>query len=287
MTTQSTTFVNDEAARVSGETLGFSFGANWKKFLVTVDEPIIGSAMQSFTAFTHLASLAPHEFLDLGCGSGLSSLVAIRLGARRVVSVDIDPHSVDCVRRLRDQENLGEDRWAVHHGSVLDEALLESLGRFSYVHSWGVLHHTGAMWRALANVVKHNVEPNALLHLALYNAHRSAPRWLRVKRLCNRSPHILFPLLKNGYLALLFGKMLAQFRSPIRFVREYHATRGMSFVRDMDDWFGGLPYEYCSPDQALDFLAERDFSMLRIKTTRSCGCNEFLFRAGGGLDPAA
>lgn len=287
MTTQQDTFVNEEAARVSGETLGFSFGANWKRFLETVDEPIIRSAVQSFTDFTHLPSLAEYEFLDLGCGSGLSSLVAIRLGARRVVSVDIDPHSVDCTRRLRDHEGLSDDRWEVHHGSVLDEAFLESLGRFSYVHSWGVLHHTGAMWQALANVVKHNVDPDGLVHLALYNAHRSAPRWLRVKRLCNRSPHVLFPLLKNGYIAVLFGKMLVQFHSPIRFVREYHAARGMSFFRDMDDWFGGLPYEYCSPGEALDFLAARGFSMLRIKTTGSCGCNEFLFRAGGGLGTPA
>ena len=90
------TYVNQEAAEVSGETIGFSFGANWKRFLTIVDEPIIVKAVESFVNFTHLPRLDDYDFLDLGCGSGLSSLVALRLGARRVLSIDIDPNSIEC-----------------------------------------------------------------------------------------------------------------------------------------------------------------------------------------------
>ena len=279
--------VNQEAANVSGETLGFSFGANWKKFLETVDEPIIAKAVQSFLDFTHLARLDNYDFLDLGCGSGLSSLVALRLGARRVVSIDIDPHSIDCARALRKAQGISEARWEIQHGSVLDEAFLESLGRFSYVHSWGVLHHTGAMWPAVKNVVRHNVDEVGLLHLALYNTTPTSARWLTIKRLCNRSPRLLFPLLTKGYAGLLFLRMLTRGKSPIRYARDYRKVRGMSVMRDLDDWFGGLPYEHSTPDETVDFLAERGYSLLRLKTTRSNGCNEFLFRAGGALRAGA
>jgi SAM-dependent methyltransferase len=276
-------YVNQEAAQVSGETIGFSFGANWMRFLEAVDEPIIAKAVQSFVGFTHLPRLDAYEFLDLGCGSGLSSLVALRLGARRVVSIDIDPHSVECARQLRKTQKISEDRWRIQQGSVLDEAFLESLGRFSYVHSWGVLHHTGALWPAVSNVVRHNVEEHGLFHTALYNATPTSARWLAVKRLCNRSPRVMFPLLSRGYAGLLMAKKLTRLQSPLRYVRDYQRIRGMSFLRDIDDWFGGLPYEYCTPDEILNVLAEHGFSLLRLKTTRSNGCNEFLFRAGGAL----
>ncbi|HEY1598568.1 MAG TPA: class I SAM-dependent methyltransferase [Pirellulales bacterium] len=281
------TYVNQEAAEVSGETIGFSFGANWKRFLAAVDEPVIAKAVQSFVNFTHLKRLDDYDFLDLGCGSGLSSLVALRLGARRVLSIDIDPNSIDCARNLRQTQGIDESRWEIRHGSVLDEAFLESLGRFSYVYSWGVLHHTGSLWRAVDNVLRHNVEGDGVFHTALYNTTPSSARWLKIKRICNRSPHFLFPVLSRCYAALLLTKMLTRFRSPIRFLRDYRQVRGMTFLRDIDDWFGGLPYEYCTPDETVDFLADHGFSLLRLRTTRSNGCNEFLFRAGGALGVSA
>jgi SAM-dependent methyltransferase len=280
-------YVNQEAAEVSGETIGFSFGANWKRFLGMVDEPIITKAVESFVNFTHLKRLNDYDFLDLGCGSGLSSLVALRLGARRVLSIDIDPYSIDCARVLRKSQDIDEHRWEIRHGSVLDGAFLESLGRFSYVYSWGVLHHTGSLWRAVESVLRYNVEADGVFHTALYNATPASAGWLKIKRVCNRSPHFLFPVLSRGYAALLLTKMLTRFRSPTRFLREYRQVRGMTFLRDIDDWFGGLPYEYCTPDETVDFLADHGFSLLRLRTTRSNGCNEFLFRAGGALGTSA
>jgi len=274
-------YVNAEAAQVSGESIGFSFGANWKRFLTAVDEPIIANAVDSFVNFTRIPRLDDIDFLDLGCGSGLSSLVALRLGAPRVLSIDIDPHSIDCAHKLREAQQIDESRWQIRQGSVLDKSFLASLGRFAYVHSWGVLHHTGDMWRAISNVVEANVGPDSYFHLALYNTTPTSQRWLKVKRLCNRSPHVLFPLLTRGYAALLLGRMATRFRSPLRYLREYKQARGMSLIRDMDDWFGGLPYEHSTPDETIDFLGERGLHLARLKSTRSNGCNEFLFRAAG------
>jgi hypothetical protein len=34
---------------------------------------------------------------------------------------------------------------------LVDREYIESLGEFDIVYSWGVLHHTGAMWQALEN----------------------------------------------------------------------------------------------------------------------------------------
>lgn len=41
----------------------------------------------------------------------------------------------------------------IEEASVLDKGYLVRLGIFDVVYSWGVLHHTGAMWQALKNVM--------------------------------------------------------------------------------------------------------------------------------------
>jgi hypothetical protein len=192
--------------------------------------------------------------------------------------VDIDPHSIECARALRERFEFPEGRWEIEQGSVLDGAFMESLGHFSYVHSWGVLHHTGAMWSAVENVVRSNTATGGRLHLALYNKHRTSQRWLEIKRWCNRSPRLAFPLAKWAYISALFAKMSLRLKSPVKYVRQYNDQRGMDFFRDVDDWIGGLPYEFASPGEVVDFLSERGFSLTRLKTTDSCGCNEFLFR---------
>src|SRR5262245_27560064 len=113
-------YYNSEAARTAKEDVSFSFGSNWLKFLADFDEATLVEAERSLVQFTKLARLDGHDFLDLGSGSGLSSLAAIRLGARRVVSVDIDPNSVACGVALRKQFAIPESRWEIHTGSVLD-----------------------------------------------------------------------------------------------------------------------------------------------------------------------
>ncbi len=81
MTSQSgnVDYFNAEAAAAADERISFSFGANWKKFLERFNEDTLRAAEKSFVEFTHLPRLDEHEFLDVGCGSGLSSLVAVRL----------------------------------------------------------------------------------------------------------------------------------------------------------------------------------------------------------------
>jgi 2-polyprenyl-3-methyl-5-hydroxy-6-metoxy-1,4-benzoquinol methylase len=133
-------FVNREAENLSGEKVGFSFGENWEKYLEEVDERRIEIACRSIRNFTGLDSLAGHTLLDAGCGSGLFSLAALRLGADRVTSIDIDPSSIECTSQLHLREGRPEN-WAISRQSVMATGFPPQ--SFSFVYSWGVLHHTG------------------------------------------------------------------------------------------------------------------------------------------------
>jgi SAM-dependent methyltransferase len=229
-------------------------------------------------AFTRLSRLDDNTFLDVGCGSGLSSLIAYRLGAKRVLSVDIDPYSIDCVTALRAQYASGTNTWEVLRGSVLDRNFLSSLGRFSYVYSYGVLHHTGSMWKALDHMIN-CVETGGKLHIGLYNEHKNSHKWLQVKRIYNKAPRTVLPLMKMSLALLICVRLLSRFQSPAKYIRQYRENRGMTFWRDIEDWLGGLPYEYSKPDQVIDFLSDRKFVLLRLRTAKSVGCNELLFKS--------
>ena len=63
-----------------------------------------------------------------------------------------------------------------------------------------------------------------------------------------------------------YVRLLTHRKSPLAFTRQYRQKRGMDFWRDVEDWLGGLLYEYCRPEHVLDFLSERGFSLQRLKT---------------------
>ena len=125
-------------------------------------------------------------FLDLGCGSGMNSLIAYRLKADRILSIDYDPSSVEAATYLRSRY-ADDERWEVKRGSVLKQEFMESLGTHSFVLSWGVLHHTGSMWEAIENTAK-RVKPGSTFFIALYNHNRHAHCWLKIKRFYSRCP---------------------------------------------------------------------------------------------------
>src|SRR5205085_2190320 len=124
----------------------FRFGSNWISFSHVIDEERIVNAMQSLSGMLGFDNLEGKSFLDVGCGSGLFSLAARRLGAK-VFSLDFDPESVRCTRQLKAAYASDDAEWSIEEGSALDCDFLASLGQFDVVYSWGVLHHTGAMWR--------------------------------------------------------------------------------------------------------------------------------------------
>src|SRR4029079_19016392 len=112
---------------------------------------------------------------------------AKRLGAR-VHSFDYDPASVACTTELRSRYYSGDPEWRIERGSALDAGYIRSLGKFDTVYSWGVLHHTGAMWSALDNA-QIPVRVGGRLFVAIYNDTGSqSARWKSIKRTYNALP---------------------------------------------------------------------------------------------------
>lgn len=72
----------------------FAFGKNWLDYAQKIDEAKIAQAIADLQRLSGRQRFDGLSFLDIGCGSGLHSLAAIRMGAERVVGVDIDANSV-------------------------------------------------------------------------------------------------------------------------------------------------------------------------------------------------
>lgn len=265
----------------------FEFGANWAQFLRLLNEERIANAEASLRQYLGRESLANLRFLDIGSGSGLFSLAARRLGAR-VHSFDYDPQSVACTNELRRRYFPGDPDWRVERGSALDEAYLASLGTFDVVYSWGVLHHTGQMWRAL-ELAGQRVAPGGSLFIAIY-ADRGAQtaRWKTLKKVYCQLPKPVRPAyaaltvlpieLRSAAKAVLRGR-------PMDYVREwtgYSANRGMNKWRDIIDWVGGYPYEAAKADELFHFFKDRGFSLERMKCDGGLGCHELVFKRVNG-----
>ena len=259
----------------------FRFGKNWAKFLSVLDDNRIAIAEDSLKTWLGVSDLKGRRFLDIGCGSGLFSLCARRLGAT-VRSFDFDPDSVGCAMELRRRYFPNDSNWEIHQGSVLDPELMESLGQWDIVYSWGVLHHTGRMWEALENAGK-RVQDNGTLFIAIYNDQGGASRrWTRVKSAYCASPKFLKWVILFFYMIRLWGPVLLVGLlkgRPFDFWTKYRSARGMSPWHDLVDWVGGYPFEVAKPEEIFNFFRDRGFRLLQLKTCGGgLGCNEFVFR---------
>jgi len=264
----------------ASKTARFRFGANWKSFLGTVDEHRIALAIESFTRLVGDRSLSNKSLLDIGCGSGLSSLAARRLCVS-VRAFDCDAQSLAASKELRSVFAKDDPDWIIEQGDVLDRSYIDSLGTYDIVYSWGVLHHTSYMWRAIENAMA-CVAPGGLLAIAIYNDQGGASRrWRAVKYFYNRLPQALQPLLVAACLPVQWWKdiLAGTLRGrPLRAWRDYARERGMSPWHDMVDWVGGYPFEVAKPEEVFDFCLARGFTLQKLKTCGGgIGCNEFVF----------
>jgi 2-polyprenyl-3-methyl-5-hydroxy-6-metoxy-1,4-benzoquinol methylase len=261
------------------EKVTFSFGKNWQEFVASsFSEARVTEAMKSLTDFFGFERLDGMSFIDVGCGSGLFSLAAYRLGVSHLTSFDLDQLSVECCKFLKNKEGNPEN-WVIRSGSILEPEFLLSLGKADIVYSWGVLHHTGNMKQAIENTIQ-LVNPRGFLYLALYNKVAGifgSTSWLLLKMLYNRSPALSKRLLEMGFSALVFLKMLITFRNPFYEVRHYDSKRGMSFFTDVRDSLGGYPYESAFADDITVFCSSRGMKLQNIKTVTDLSLNEFLF----------
>jgi 2-polyprenyl-6-hydroxyphenyl methylase/3-demethylubiquinone-9 3-methyltransferase len=255
----------------------YDFGANWRRYLRIVNDERIVAAERSIREKLGVEHLRGRSFLDIGSGSGIFSLAARRLGAR-VHSFDFDSGSVECTTELRKKYFKDDPSWTIAQASVLDSEYMRSLGKFDVAYSWGVLHHTGDMWKALDHAAR-AVAENGFFFISIYNDQGSlSVQWRRVKKLYCSGP-LGRSVVTAAFVPYFILQGLAvdayHMNNPLARYRE--RARGMSAVVDWLDWLGGYPFEVARPEQIFDFCRARGFELRRL-VTGSSGCNEFVFK---------
>jgi SAM-dependent methyltransferase len=266
----------------------FEFGKNWESYSHLIDEQRIATAQDALVALFGEGRLSGRSFLDIGCGSGLHALAALRLQASEVLAIDLDPDSIATARAVLERFWPRPNR-SVRRMSVFDLER-EGVGEFDVVYSWGVLHHTGDMTRAI-RMAAGRVKPGGLLALALYGKTRYCGMWTRIKRWYVNASPAQRSRAERIYIGLYGAYLLLRGRRLATHIARFAEKRGMDFHHDVRDWIGGYPYESISP-RALDgLLAPMGFEPVKRKVHRRSGLfgsgnDEYVYRRAGSR-PAA
>lgn len=202
-----------------------------------------------------------------------------------VISFDYDDQSVACTKELRRRYFPDDDEWRIEQGSALDRNYMASLGKFDVVYSWGVLHHTGAMWLGIENAIGRVGETNGKLFVAIYNDQGGKSHfWWFIKLLYNRLPRILRPPLViivssiTRFLVILKYTVRLKPMVAIRPLLQERRERGMSAKCDRVDWIGGFPYEFASFETLLEYFSSRGFAVITATPSTTLGCHELALK---------
>jgi SAM-dependent methyltransferase len=265
----------------------FAFGANWASYADRIDDSRIAGAVGALQRLAG-GDLRGKTFLDIGSGSGLHSLAALRLGAARVLALDVDPQSVATTRAVLERFAPGA-AWAVEPLSVFElEARTATIGRFDVVYSWGVLHHTGDLNRAL-RIAALLVADGGMFLVALYRRTRLCGFWAVEKRWYSKAAPWAQRLTQRAYGAWhdLLSAVSRLRRGGAERTTVEPRRRGMALTHDVHDWLGGFPYESILPDDVARILAEYAFeerAAFLVAPTRGriagwlgSGCDEYRF----------
>jgi 2-polyprenyl-3-methyl-5-hydroxy-6-metoxy-1,4-benzoquinol methylase len=268
---------------VNQATPQFDFGENWKSFSVSaLTAERVELARADFRALLERVPLKGRTFLDIGFGQGLALCLAGECGAQ-CYGCDINPKCVEAlVSTARFFPEVDPVSIPLFVGSVLDDTTLEKVrqippvqkaGGFDVVHSWGVLHHTGAMNDAIRRAAS-LVRLKGHLIIAIYNTHWTSPSWYFIKRAFVTMPTLIQRIFIALLLPLIFiAKAVVTRRNPLK------KERGMDFYHDAIDWIGGYPYEYATVGEIGALLESLGFQLERtIPAVIPTACNQFVFR---------
>jgi 2-polyprenyl-3-methyl-5-hydroxy-6-metoxy-1,4-benzoquinol methylase len=261
----------------------FEFGKNWKEFLAKLNNDRIKIAESSLMGMLKIDDFEGKNFLDIGSGSGLSSLAAINNGAN-VTSFDFDDKAVWCTNELKNRYYQNSHQWKIIQGSVLEDDFVSSLGLFDIVYSWGVLHHTGEMHKAIDNAVK-LVDKDGIIFLAIYNDQGFKSHiWWIIKYTYNQLPGFLRKPFAYflGFTTMFFTLIKYTIKlQPMKFIKpniNYKESRGMSILSDMIDWYGGFPYEFLTYEHLVSYVEGKGFKLVNSEQASSLGCHQVVFK---------
>jgi len=257
----------------------FEFGRNWQQFVERhYSQEIVDVSRSHILKFLDRPNLTGLHVIDIGCGSGLHSIAMCEAGAASIHSFDYDPDSVAATKLL--YEKAGSPAaWTFQQGSVLDEAFMTSLPTYDLVYSWGVLHHTGDVWKAI-DLAASRVGAGGLFYIALYSADvQKDPTpefWLDVKQRYVRSGSK-----ERRRMEWWYVWRFRMHRNPARIpvvlwqMLDHSRTRGMNMLTDIRDWLGGWPMQFVWDAEAVKFVEDRGFRLKKIATGEAN--TEFLF----------
>ena len=248
----------------------FAFGKNWQNFLGDLNEKRIAGARADLIKWLGTDKLTGASVLDIGCGSGVHSYCMQQMEPARLVSFDYDQHSVDATASLREMAGSPAS-WTVQQGSVLNDEFIRSLGQFDLVYSWGVLHHTGQIWQAIANAAT-CVLPGGYLFIAIYAKGGLYPEHLALKQRYHAETI-------SGKRKMEFDWILNQYADFARRGLKPETwwnqglERGMDPYVDLVDWLGGLPYEVATMPELSEFLGALGIDILKQQPAPEGGCH--------------
>jgi SAM-dependent methyltransferase len=256
----------------------FSFGQNWKDYINVYNDSLLDSSIRDLLEWFSPDMIEDKEVLDAGCGSGLHSLAFLTLKAKHITSFDYDLKSIEASQYLWKKHNC-PGNWQVLQGSVLDKNFLSKLGKFDIVYSWGVLHHTGSMWRAMINCM-HLVKVNGFFLISIYVKGDNFQRDLERKKKYNESNKFGKRAMELYYF--IIPLMIKRIRWGLNPFKWNKATiRGMNTYIDIKDWLGGLPYEVASVEEIHKIFSENNFKLLKFTENSEGYCNIYLFQNNG------
>ena len=256
----------------------FKFGENWKNFSNLIDNNRLKEAVTSLKKLTNKKSLNNLSFLDIGCGSGLSSLAAIQLNCKKIYAIDQDEQSIKTTKKV-----LQKSRFKKVKVEKKDLFTLNEKEKFDIVYSWGVLHHTGNMLEAIKKSTK-MVSKNGMLILALYKKTKLCNLWKIEKYIYKSSPKVIQNFIKNLFIFLFKLAMILKRKNFSNYINDYKTKRGMDFYHDVHDWLGGYPYESISFEEISKIMDKFGYKMIRSFQVKKqigffgTGCDEYVFK---------
>jgi len=137
------------------------------------------------------------EMIDLGCGSGILSIAALRLGAGKAEGWDIDPEAVRVARENAALNGVAA-RFAVRKGSLQD---MLTEGRSAPVVAANIL--AGVLQSMLRASLSDTVEPGGYLILSGILAEQSAAVEAAVEQ---SGLHLLEKKIREDWVALIAEK---------------------------------------------------------------------------------